>query len=140
MTKSSFYRLAFPFRSRRQKRLRGQRENVTWEVFSRGIEADPRNEEVIRLLWDHLRKDQAFVEDFRPLPEDDLAKIYAMGPEEVRDDLISPIAEKLNLDLSRYDFEGFDFASLKTPSDVAIFLMSLASNKSEIGAASQPLD
>ena len=128
MTKSSFYRFAFPFRSRRQKRLRAERKHVTWEVFSRGIEDGSRHDEITRSLWDHLRNNQAFVEDFRPLPEDDLAEVYAMGPEEVRDDLIDPITEKLNLDLSRYDFKGFDFASLKTPSDVARFLMSLAAN------------
>ena len=61
-----------------------------------------------------------------------------MGPEEVRDDLIDPITEKLNLDLSRYDFKGFDFASLKTPSDVARFLMGLAGDKSEVRTATPP--
>lgn len=49
-----------------------------------------------------------------------------MGPEEVRYDMVNPIAKQLGLDLGLYDDTGFDFASLKTPSDVALFLMSLA--------------
>lgn len=49
-----------------------------------------------------------------------------MGPEEVRYDMVDPITEQLDLDLGLYDNTGFDFASLKTPSDVAQFLMSLA--------------
>jgi len=105
---------------------------VTWEVFSRGIEAGAQHEEITRSLWNHLRNDHAFVEDFRPLPQDDLAEVYAIGPEEVRDDLVDTITEELYLDISRFDFAGFDFATLRTPLDVALFLMGLADEKSEV--------
>ena len=108
---------------------------MTFEVFSQRIEPGPRHDEVTRCIWDYLRNEQAFVEDFRPDPVEDLAEVYAMGPEEVRDDLIDPITERLGLDLSRYDFKGFDFRSLKTPSDVARFLMSLAGEKNEASVA-----
>ena len=137
MTKYSFYRFAFPFRAQRQRRLRENREDVTWEVFSRGIVVGCRHEEITRSIWDHLRDSQAFIEDFRPLPEDGLAEIYAMGAEEVRDNLIEPISDMLNLDLSRYDFKGFDFAALKTPSDVAQFLMTLARETNELQTVSK---
>ncbi len=61
-----------------------------------------------------------------------------MGPEEVRYDMVDPITEQLGLDLSRYDFQGFDFASLETPSDVARFLMNLASERGEALHESRP--
>ena len=138
VSKFGIYRFLAPFRSRRQMRLRERREDLTWEVFSLGIKPGPRHDEITRAIWDNLRKEQAFVEDFRPDPQDNLAEIYAMGPEEVRYDMVDPITEQLNLDLSLYDGRGFDFASLKTPSDVAIFLMSLAGEKGEVRTASQP--
>jgi len=126
MNKFRLYRFLAPFRSRHQKRLREHRGEVTWEVFSQGIEPGPRHDEITRSLWDNLREEQAFVEDFRPDPQDNLAEIFAMGPEEVRYDMVDPIADQLGLDLGLHDNKRFDFASLETPSDVARFLMSLA--------------
>lgn len=69
---------------------------------------------------------QAFVPDFRPCPDDDLAKIYAMGPEEVRDDLIDPLLDMLGLDVSGLDVAGFDFAAITTPRQVIEFLVNVA--------------
>lgn len=125
MNKFILYRLLFPFRSRLQKRLREQRAYMTWEMFSRGIEPGPRHEEVTRLLWNHLREKQAFVEDFRPDPQDEFSEVYAMGPEEVLDELIEPISDKLGIDLNFYENNDISLVYLNTPSDAARFLMNL---------------
>jgi hypothetical protein len=50
-----------------------------------------------------------------------------MGPEEVRDDIIEPLLNKLSLKVDRIDFTGFDFASIITPRDIAAFIVRVAS-------------
>jgi hypothetical protein len=99
--------------------------NVDAAAFARGLEAGERHPEIAGVLWELLR-DQAFVADFRPDAFDDLAKVYAMGAEEVRDELIDVLLTKLRLDVASIDFSGFDFASLTTPKDVSRFVSRVA--------------
>ena len=123
--KFALYRLTAPFRSRLQRRLREERKNVDMEAFVQALSADEQKAEAARALWELLRQ-QAFVPDFRPDPNDDLSEVYAIGPEEVRDDVIDPLLDRLGLSVSGIDFTGFDFASIATPTDVVAFVMKVA--------------
>lgn len=58
--------------------------------------------------------------------DDSLSKVYAMGPEEVREDVIDPLLTKLGLSVESIDFTGFDFSSIATPKDVGRFVMQVA--------------
>ncbi|WP_415644201.1 hypothetical protein [Sphingomonas antarctica] len=89
------------------------------------MSADEHHAEAARVLWELLRQ-QAFVPDFRPDPNDDLSKVNAMGPEEVRDDVIDPLLDRLGLSVSGIDFTDFDFSSVATPRDVIAFVTKVA--------------
>jgi hypothetical protein len=123
--KFTIYRFIAPFRSRLQGRLRSERPHVDVHYFELGVETGciPC---LARELW-ALLQDSAFIPDFRPGPDDNLAEVYAMGPEEVRDDIIEPLLNKLSLKVDRIDFTGFDFASIITPRDIAAFIVRVAS-------------
>lgn len=123
--KFAIYRVIAPFRSRLQRRLREERMTADAETFARVLSPDGRHAEAARLLWELLRE-QAFVADFRPDPNDDLSKVYAMGPEEVRDDVVDPLLDRLGLSVSGMDFTGFDFASITTPKDISEFVAKIA--------------
>lgn len=97
--------------------------DVDVDAFARTCE-DGQHPEMPRLLWELLRE-LAFVPDFRPDPDDSLAKVYAMGPEEVRDDVIEPLLARLGVSVSGIDFTGFDFSSVVTPKDVMAFVMKI---------------
>lgn len=124
MNKYTLYRFLSPFRSRHQKRLREERLDVDIDTFAQGFE-EGLHPDVPRLLWELLR-DVAFVPDFRPDPDDNLVRIYAMGPEEALDDLIEPLLDKLELSKSKIDFNGLDLSSLNTPRDVASLIAKVA--------------
>ena len=95
------------------------------DTFARVLSPDGLYAEAARLLWELLRE-QAFVADFRPDTNDDLSRVYAMGPEEVRDDVIDPLLDRLGLSVSGMDFTGFDFASITTPKDISEFVAKIA--------------
>lgn len=120
----SLYRFIFPFRSRLQRRLREKRLNVDVDAFARRFEGS-RQRDSAGLLWDLLRE-AAFVPDFRPDPDDSLSEVYAKGPEEVWDDVIVPLLDKLGVSVSGIDFTRFNFSSVATPRDVVAFVMKVA--------------
>lgn len=99
--------------------------SVDVDAFAHGLEGGDRRPDIARELWTLLR-DAAFIADFRPDPNDDLAKVYAMGPEEVRDDLIDLLLTRLGVTVSGIDFTGFDFSSIATPRDVSRFVEKVA--------------
>lgn len=99
----------------------GAELNVDVAAFVSGFE-DGQQPDVPRLLWEMLRE-AAFVPDFRPDPDDSLSQLYAMGPEEVRDDVIEPLLTKLGLSVSGIYFTSFDFSSIATPRDVVAFVI-----------------
>jgi hypothetical protein len=122
--KFTIYRFIAPFRSRLQGRLRSQRLKSDIHNFELGVETGcvPG---LARELWT-LLQDSAFIPDFRPAPDDNLADVYAMGPEEVRDDIIEPLLNKLGLKVDHIDFTGFNFARITTPRDIAAFVVRVA--------------
>lgn len=122
MSRFAVYRFLAPLRSRIQDRLRKARLHVTADTFASQLKENP---DIAAALWETLRE-QAFVRDFRPDPDDDLYKVFAMDPEIVRDELIEVLLAKLELNVGGIDFSGFDFASIKTPRDVSIFLAKIA--------------
>lgn len=97
---------------------------VDVDAFARPFENSQRPE-VPRLLWEMIRK-RAFVFDFRPGLDDSLDKILAMGWEEVEDEMVLPLLEKLGLSTSEIDFTGFDFTSITTPREVIAFILKIA--------------
>jgi hypothetical protein len=126
MSKFSIYPYLFPFRTRLQRRLREERLQVDYSDFAEGINDGPLHETISRFLWNCLSVERALVPDFRPEVNDDLAKVYAMGPEEIIDDILEPLTAQLNLDVSGIDFKALGFDSIKTPADVAHFVMKMA--------------
>lgn len=120
----TFYRFAFPFRSRLQARLREERLNVDVDAFARPFD-DISRPEVPRLLWDLLRE-EAFVADFRPDLDDNLHKIYGKIWEDLYYDIVEPLLEDLSLDASEIDFTGFDFTSITTPRELIAFILKIA--------------
>lgn len=125
INKFATYRVIAPFRSRLQARLRKERIRVDVYAFARGLEDGDRHPEIAHALWELLRE-RAFVLDFRPEPDDDLYKVFAMDPEIVRDEVIDVLLTKLKLSVSGIDFTGFDFASITTPKDVSRFVAKVA--------------
>lgn len=95
------------------------------DAFARSLEGGDRRLEIARFLWKILRE-EALVPDFRPGADDSLSKVYAMGPEEVRDDVIDPLLAKLGLSVGGINFAGFDFSSIATPKGVGRFVMQVA--------------
>jgi hypothetical protein len=107
--------------------------NVDLDSFVSGFGVGDRPSEIARLLWDMLR-DLAFVPDFRPDSGDSLSRVYAMGPEEVLDDLIEPLLAKLGLSVSGIDFTGFDLALIDTPMDVVRLMVKVAEAQNGVGS------
>lgn len=97
-----------------------------YSSFAKGIDDGPHHELISRFLWDCFREERAFVTDFRPDVNDDLSKVYAMGPEEIIDDILEPLTTQLGLDVNGIDFKALGFESIKTPADVARFVMKMA--------------
>lgn len=121
MIKFSFYKLAFPFRSRLQNRLRRERDAYRFEDFKKQLGEGVISPIVAAHLWELLRQ-CAFVDDFRPSPDDDLDEVFAMGPEEVKDELIEPLIGHLGGQASSIDVKDVDLANLRTPRQVAAFI------------------
>lgn len=99
--------------------------NFNNDAFARELDGADRHPEIVAALWELLRE-RAFVPDFRPDPDDDLAKVFAMDSEIVRDEVVDELLTKLRLSVSGIDFTGFDFSSVATPRDVFAFVTKVA--------------
>lgn len=106
--------------------------NVDVDAFTRGFEGGDRHPEIVAALWELLRE-RAFIPDFRPDPEDDLAKVFAMDAEIVRDEVVDELLTKFGLSVSGIDFTGFDFSSVATPRDVGEFVMKIEDAQNDEG-------
>lgn len=115
-----------------QSRLRNDRLGVNVGTFATQLKDSDRYPEIAPALWELLRE-QAFIDDFRPEPDDNLYKVFAMDPEIVRDELIDVLLAKLGLSVSGIDFAGFDFASITTPRDVSEFVVKVADVQGQAG-------
>lgn len=99
--------------------------HMDYSAFAQGVNDGPHHDQITRFLWDCLSVERALVPDFRPEVNDDLVEVYAMGPEEIVDDILEPLSTQLNLDVSGIDFKALGFASVRTPADVAHFVMKM---------------
>ncbi len=115
-----------------QSRLRNGRLDVNVGTFASQLKDSDRYPEIAPALG-KLLQEQAFVDDFRPEPDDDLYEVFAMDPEIVRDELVAVLLDKLGLSVRGIDFEGFNFASLTTPRDVSAFVVKVADAQSKTG-------
>ena len=124
--KFSIYRVLFPFWRRRQLRLRRARLFYGSEQFAHDLFGGDVHPELSSLLWECFSDSRGLVADFRPHPDDELASIYGMGPEEVLDDVLFPFAEKHDLMNSDVDMSALrqDDATIR---DVAAILLALSS-------------
>jgi hypothetical protein len=129
MNKFSLYPYMYPFSTRLHRRLRAERIQTDYSTFAAGIGEGADREEICRFLWDCLRDEIALVPDFRPDVNDDLKKVYAMGPEEIVDDFLEPLATQLSLDVEGVDFKALGFHSINTVVDFAHFMMRLAESQ-----------
>jgi hypothetical protein len=125
INKFAAYRFIAPFRSRRQARLRRERMSVDVDTFAQGLEGGDRRPEIAHALWELLRE-RAFVDDFRPDPNDSLYEVFGMDAEIVRDEVVDKLLNTFDLSVSGFDFTGFDFASIATPKDVSRFVVKIA--------------
>lgn len=99
--------------------------NFNNDTFARELDGADRHPAIVAALWELLRE-RAFVPDFRPDPDDDLAKVSAMDSEIVRDEVVDELLTKLRLSVSGIDFTGFDFSSVATSRDVFAFVTKVA--------------
>ena len=125
INKFALYRLTTPFRSRLQDRLMKERSHLNADAFARSLEDGERHSEIAHALWELLRE-HAFVADFRPEPDDDLYKVFAMDEEIIQDEVLYELVTRLGLNIDGIDFTGFDFAAITTPKDVSRFLANVA--------------
>lgn len=116
MNKYGIYKIIAPFRSNRQSLL--MKDRSLYEEFDfisdlggkgvGGIEGE---------VWRILRG-MAFVPDFRPHPLDSLDKIYGIGGEEIRDEIVEPIINRLNMEIDRNRIGLVNFDDCQTPVDI----------------------
>jgi DNA-directed RNA polymerase subunit F len=132
INKFALYRFTAPFRSRLQDHLMKERSHLDVYAFTRGLEDGERHSEIAHALWELLRE-YAFVADFRPKPDDDLYKIFAMDEEIIQDEVLYELVTRLGLNIDGIDFTGFDFAAITTPKDVSRFLANVADSQSGEG-------
>jgi hypothetical protein len=122
MIKFRIYLFLYPFRTRLHRRLREERLQLDFAIFAKAIEDGPLHEPISQFLWDCFSNTRALVPDFRPDVNDDLARVYAMGPEEIIDDILDPITTQLNLDIYGLNFKALGFDAIKTIANVADFI------------------
>jgi hypothetical protein len=72
------------------------------------------------MVWDHV---QPFivVDEFLPSPEDDIRKIYGIDEEELDEDLILTLLERLSIPVPE-KAEVSKFGEIKTLRDVIMFI------------------
>src|SRR5688572_24881227 len=105
----------FPFR-RRQKAARKERHEVTRIDFVDQLAATPAERQAADLLWD-LLVETAVVEDFRPLPDDSLPKLYGLAEEDLDEDVILSIVQAMNLSPPS-PASLHEIGTMETPRDV----------------------
>lgn len=124
-----WYRVAFPFRTRTQRKLRQDRERESLESFTKSLEEGPCRDVVASFLWKHIRDELAFVPDFKPAANDSFSKIYGLHTDDLRDDILDPLTSQCGIDTSGMDFTGQDLSLIDTPADVNRFISRLATSR-----------
>lgn len=89
--------LQFPFRQR-QRRAHHERPSVTQEQFAAELGGDAWETQAAARLWSILRE-QAMIDDFRPLPDDSFSRLYALADEDLDEDVIAELFRRIGLAL-----------------------------------------
>ncbi|MEO7966257.1 MAG: hypothetical protein ABIT38_20335 [Gemmatimonadaceae bacterium] len=71
--------------------------------------------------------------DFRPDVNDDLSTVYAMGPEEILDDVLEPFAAQFKVDFKATDFGMGGLEEMRTLSELALLLTRVSVRSGEVG-------
>lgn len=124
-----WYRVAFPFRTKTQRKLRRDREQESLESFTKSLEEGPCRDVVASFLWKHIRDELAFVPDFKPAANDSFSKIYGLHTDDLRDDVLDSLTDQCGIDTSGMDFTGQDLSLIDTPADVNRFISRLATSR-----------
>jgi hypothetical protein len=66
------------------------------------------------------------VRDFRPLSDDNLDRVFGFGPEEVSEELVELLMEKLGLAGAETALADVDFRNVVTPQNVQEVLVKIA--------------
>lgn len=123
ISKYLFYRIAFPVRSSRQRKLKSLRLSWSIEQFFSELGQDV-DKKIAGDLYNRLR-DLAFVPDFAPSASDDLYKLYGLDGAEILDEIIEPIASTVRFsEIGLPDLEG-----LRRVEDVYELLVSRAASR-----------
>ena len=120
-----WYRFAFPIRSRAQRELRRIRRDESQESFAQSLGNGPCRDAVASFLWDYIRGELAFVPDFKPGANDSFSKLHGLDPDELRDDVLAPLADRCGIDVTGIDFTGQDLSMIDTPADVNSLMSAL---------------
>ena len=128
-----WYRWAFPFRTKKQRKLRQNREGESLESFTKSLDEGPCRHVVAAFLWKHIRDELAFVPDFRPAANDSFSKVYGLHIDDLRDDVLDPLTDQCGIDTSGMDFAGQDLSLIDTPADVNRFISGLATSRQNDG-------
>jgi hypothetical protein len=89
--------LQLPF-SWRQRRAVASRTAMTRECFVAELATDPVEEKAAALLWDKLIE-VSVVPELRPYPDDDLLRLYGLADEDLDDDIIVDVFQRIGIPL-----------------------------------------
>lgn len=121
-----WYRVAFPFRSKMQRKLRQDREGESLDSFTKSLGEGACRDVVASFLWDYIRDEVALVPDFKPAANDSFSKLHGLHTDDLRDDLLDPLTAKCGIDVTGMDFRGQNLSLIDTPADVNRFISALA--------------
>ena len=111
--------LGLPF-SWRQRRLALTRSPTSQSEFVRQIVDEGGDASAAAAVWDHL-KDWILVDGLTPYPTDDLAVVYGLAEEELEEDLILDVLQRLGVPIPGRKVLA-DFDAVWTPLDVAVLV------------------
>ena len=118
----AWYRVAFPFRTKTQRKLRQDREGESLDSFTKSLEEGPCRDIVASFLWKLIRDELAFIPDFKPAANDSFSKIYGLYTDDLQDDILDPLTSQCGIDMSGMDFRGQDLSLIDTPAEVNRFV------------------
>ena len=124
--KSLFY---LPFIAR-QKHLASSRISLPKDSFVNEIVQGGGDENAAILIHDHLQ-DWIYIESFTPYPKDKLSTVFGIAEEELDEDLILFILNRLNLPIPMPE-SIIDFGPIDTPIEIARFISFIRSRSSSI--------
>jgi hypothetical protein len=86
----------------RQRRAVASRASITREGFIAELAAEPVEEEAAALLWDKL-VEIVIVPGLSPWPDDEFLWLYGLAEEDLDEDIVVDIFQRLGIDLPTSD-------------------------------------